>query len=112
MKNVYLAQMSLEIPGSNYYYFPYSIGVVWAYATTQPGINENYHLRNIFSVKEPIDQIMEKIVDPDVLGLSTYTWNTNYNEELAKRVKERYPDCKIIIVHLLHYCNILLATVS
>ena len=97
MKNVYLAQMSLELPGSNYYYFPYSIGVVWAYATTQPGINENYQLCNIFSVKEPIDQMLEKIVDPDILGLSSYTWNTMYNEELARRVKERYPDCKIII---------------
>ena len=89
--------MSLELPGSNYYYFPYSIGVVWAYATTQPGINENYQLCNIFSVKEPIDQMLEKIVDPDILGLSSYTWNTMYNEELARRVKERYPDCKIII---------------
>ena len=97
MKNVYLAQMSLEIPGSNYYYFPYSIGVVWAYATTQPGINENYQLCNIFSVKEPIDQLLEKIIDPAVLGLSTYTWNTMYNEELARRVKERYPQCQIII---------------
>ena len=37
MKNVYMAQMSLELPGSNYYYYPYSGGVVWAYATTQPG---------------------------------------------------------------------------
>ena len=97
MKNVYLAQMSLELPGSNYYYFPYSVGVVWAYATTQPGIVENYKLCGLYSVKEPIEQLMNRMVDPDVVGLSSYTWNTSYNEVLAKAVKQRYPNCVLII---------------
>ena len=97
MKNVYMAQMSLELPGSNYYYFPYSVGVVWAYATTQPGILENYKLGGLYSVKEPIEQLVAKMVDPAVVGLSSYVWNVSYNQALAKAIKAQYPACKIII---------------
>jgi len=97
MKNVYMAQMSLELPGSNYYYYPYSVGVVWAYATTQPGIVENYQLGGLYSVKEPIEQLVDRMVDPAVVGLSSYVWNVAYNEALAKAIKARYPDCKMII---------------
>ena len=97
MKNVYMAQMSLELPGSNYYYYPYSVGVVWAYATTQPGIVENYQLGGLYSVKEPIEQLVDRMVDPAVVGLSSYVWNVAYNEALAKEIKRRYPECKLII---------------
>jgi radical SAM superfamily enzyme YgiQ (UPF0313 family) len=97
MKNVYMAQMSLELPGSNYYYFPYSVGVVWAYATTQPGIVENYKLCGLYSVKEPIEQLVDRMVEPAVVGLSSYVWNVAYNEALAKAIKARYPECKMII---------------
>jgi len=97
MKNVYMAQMSLELPGSNYYYFPYSVGVVWAYATTQPHILENYRLGGLYSVKEPIDELIDRMVEPAVVGLSSYVWNVSYNQALAKAIKHRYPECKIII---------------
>jgi radical SAM superfamily enzyme YgiQ (UPF0313 family) len=97
MKNVYMSQMSLELPGSNYYYFPYSVGVVWAYATTQPGIVENYKLCGMYSVKEPIEQLVDRMVEPAVVGLSSYVWNVAYNEALAKAIKSRYPECKMII---------------
>ena len=92
MKNVYMAQMSLELPGSNYYYYPYSVGVVWAYATTQEGIVENYNLGGLYSVKEPIEQLVDRMVEPAVVGLSSYVWNVAYNEALAKEIKRRYPD--------------------
>jgi len=97
MKNIYLAQMSLELPGTNYYYYPYSVGVVWAYATTQPGILENYKLCGLYSVKEPIDELVAKMDDPAVVALSSYVWNVSYNQALAEAVKKAYPDCKIII---------------
>ena len=97
MKNVYMAQMSLELPGSNYYYYPYSVGVVWAYATTQEGILDNYQLGGLYSVKEPIDQLVDRMVDPAVVGLSSYVWNVAYNEALAKEIKRRYPECKLVI---------------
>jgi len=97
MKNVYLSQMSLELPGSKYYYFPYSVGVVWCYATTDPLIQENYQLKDLYFVKDDVDTIVEGMEDPAVLGLSSYIWNTNYNEEFARKTKARWPDCKIIV---------------
>lgn len=96
-KNVYLSQMSLELPGTKYYYFPYSVGVVWSYAVTQPEIRDNFQLREIMFVKEPIENIVARMEDPHVLGLSSYAWNTNYNEELAKQVKAKWPNCKVVV---------------
>ena len=97
MKNVYLSQMSLELPGSKYYYFPYSVGVVWCYANADPVINNNYQLKGLYFIKEDIDTIVDNMEDPAVLGLSSYIWNTNYNEEFARKVKARWPECKIVI---------------
>jgi len=97
MKNIYMAQMSLELPGTSYYYYPYSVGVVWAYALTQEGILNNYRLAGLYAVKEPIEQLVDKMEEPAVLALSSYVWNVAYNQELAKAVKQRYPSCKIII---------------
>ena len=97
MKNVYLSQMSLELPGSKYYYFPYSVGVVWSYADAIPILHENYQLKGLYFVKEDIDNIVDNMEEPAVLGLSSYIWNTNYNEEVARKVKARWPECKIIV---------------
>lgn len=97
MKNVYLSQMSLELPGSKYYYFPYSVGVVWCYAMTDKVVRENYKLKDIFFLKKSIDDIVSSMENPAVLGLSSYIWNTKYNEQLAKTVKKKWPDCKIVI---------------
>jgi len=71
--------------------------VVWAYATTQEGIVENYTLGGLYSVKEPIEQLVDRMVEPAVVGLSSYVWNVAYNEALAKAIKARYPECKMII---------------
>ena len=97
MKNVYLSQMSLELPGSKYYYFPYSVGVVWCYASNDPVVHENYQLKELYFLKDDLDTIVDNMEDPAVLGLSSYIWNTNYNEEFAKKVKARWPECKIIV---------------
>ena len=89
--------MSLEVEGSNIYYFPYSAGVVWSYASLDNQIADNYELKEILFRKEPIEDIIGRLEDPYLFGLSSYVWNTNYNEALAKAIKERFPNCKVII---------------
>ena len=37
------------------------------------------------------------MINPAVVGLSSYVWNVSYNEALASAIKNRYPKCKIII---------------
>lgn len=97
MKRVYLAQMSLHLPGSTHVYFPYSIGVLWSYALQNPRIKDNFELGELFFLKEPIDQLLEKVESPDVFALSSYVWNSAYNEAVAAAVKKRWPDCVVIL---------------
>ena len=89
--------MSLELNGANYYYFPYSVGVIWSYANCDPLIAKNYQLKEFFYRKEPIQDIVNRLDNPSVFGLSSYIWNTNYNQELAIAVKNKWPQCKIIM---------------
>mgnify|MGYP000465706405 CR=1 FL=1 len=81
MKNVYLSQMSLELPGSKYYYFPYSVGVVWSYADAIPILHENYQLKGLYFVKEDIDNIVNNKI---YFSKNTYLWkslNKNKNNK-------------------------------
>ena len=98
MKNIYLVQVSFELPGDNIIrYFPYSVGVVWSYATTFESIRKNYSLKEIIFLKEPLEDIVARLDNPAVFVLSAYIWNENYNINLAKAVKDKWPKCKIII---------------
>ena len=97
MQNIYMVQVSFEMPGDNIIrYFPYSVGVVWSYASTFKSIKENYDLKEIVFLKEPLKDIVSRLDKPDVFVLSAYIWNENYNINLAKAVKDKWPECKII----------------
>lgn len=71
LKKVYLTQFSI-IAEDQFLLLPYSVGLLWSYAKTIPEILHNYSLEEILFVKQPIDMIMNTIVDPDVMGFSTY----------------------------------------
>lgn len=77
-------------------HIPYTAGQLSAYAFADKDVADNYCLEDIFFLREPIDSIIEKIDNPSVAAFSTYLWNCNYNKEIARRIKEKYPDCKII----------------
>ena len=96
MKNVYLAQFS-TISVGRYFFFPYSVGLLWAYAQTQPEVLKHYQIKKILWIKKPISTIVNSLEDPGVVGLSNYIWNVNFNNELAKAIKNRFPTCKIIM---------------
>ena len=96
MKNVYLTQFSTVTLGT-YYFFPYSTGLLWAYAQLNDTIKSIYSLKRFFYRKQNISTIVESLDNPAVFGLSAYVWNINYNLELAKAVKDAYPECLVII---------------
>jgi radical SAM superfamily enzyme YgiQ (UPF0313 family) len=95
MNNVYLAQFS-AVSVRRFLYFPYAAGLVWAYAQTDPVVTANYELKRILWRKGPIDEVVNSLENPQILGLSSYVWSLNYNHELAKAVKKRYPNCMIV----------------
>jgi putative methyltransferase len=95
MKNLYLANFSITMPGESSF-LPYSVGNLWAYAKQDKKISEEYTLKNIFFEKDDIDLIFENIHDPDIFAFSVYIWNSNFSDNLAKKIKDKYPNCLII----------------
>ena len=94
MKNLYLFELSDIF--ANQVYLPYSSGVVWSYCREKEEIRKNYQLKEWFYYRENVEEIVSKIKDPDVLGFSCFMWNWNLNCDIAKAVKEKYPDCLIV----------------
>lgn len=94
MKNVYLFELSDVF--ANQVYLPYSSGVVWSYCNAKPEVNENYRLKDWFYYRENLQEILNKIENPDVLGFSCFMWNWNLNCDIARAVKEKYPNCLIV----------------
>lgn len=76
----------------NNVFLPYSIGCIISYV--KPLLPK--HNYRMLYIKENIDMIIKKIGKPDILAFSTYIWNHQYNCVVAKQMKEKYPDIKII----------------
>ncbi len=93
-KNLYFFQVNYSYGKSAH--LPYTAGQLSAYAFADKNVADNYSLENIFFLREPIDKILEKVKNPSVAAFSTYIWNCNYNKEVARKIKEKYPECVII----------------
>ena len=80
----------------NAHYLPYSAGVIWSYALTDPWVKENFECTDIVWRRDAVEPLAEKLAQNDVVAFSTYVWNHQYNYTLARMVKERNPNCLII----------------
>ena len=94
MRNVYFVQVGFDFDGA--VYLPYAVGTIIAYCQKDPWIEENFCFRDIIFKREPLDAAMERISDPFIVAFSCSTWNMEYNKTLARRIKDRFPECKII----------------
>ena len=72
-------------------HLPYTAGQLSAYAFADKDVAENFVLEEIFFLRESVDGIMAKIENPSVAAFSSYIWNSNFNKEVARRIKEKYP---------------------
>ena len=98
MLNLYLCQPNFRfgIAGKTGYWIPYSIGCLWSYASQFDDIKDNVELKDIIFRRENVDTLVDRLEDPDIIAFSCYMWNWEWSKEVAKRVKERYPKCKIV----------------
>jgi radical SAM superfamily enzyme YgiQ (UPF0313 family) len=98
MKNIYLLQASNlgGYRGTFLAWAPYAVGCLWAYVSQFKEITDHIVLKEMMALKEPIGDIVDRLDNPDMFGFSSYVWNFNYNIELSRRIKERYPNCKIV----------------
>lgn len=96
MKNVYLIQAEITSGPINEHYLPFSVGCIWSYANQFEDIKSNFKLCDIIWQRDRQANVLDKIIDPDIVGFSCYVWNHNWNLTLAKKIKDKYPNCLIV----------------
>lgn len=98
MKNLYLFQPQdmIGFAGKRQYWFPYTAGVLWAYAQQFESVARHWRCQGIFFRKEPVAAVVEKMQEPDVCAFSVYVWNHRYTVAMAQAIKQRWPNCKLI----------------
>jgi putative methyltransferase len=87
--NIYLVQVA-DAYGPNKF-LPLSIGYQWCY-----GKNDNWILKDVLIEKIPPKQYVETMESPDLVAMSSYIWNWEYNKKLAIEIKRKFRQCKII----------------
>jgi tRNA A37 methylthiotransferase MiaB len=80
----------------NAYYLPYSAGVIWSYALTDPWIRDNFECTDMVWRRDAVEPLADQLAKNHVVAFSTYVWNHQYNYTLARLVKERNPNCLIV----------------
>jgi putative methyltransferase len=96
VKNVYLIQAEITSGPINEHYLPFSVGCIWSYANQFEDIKSNFKLCDIIWRRDRQANVLDKIIDPDIVGFSCYVWNHNWNLTLAKKIKNKYPNCLIV----------------
>jgi radical SAM superfamily enzyme YgiQ (UPF0313 family) len=95
VKNLYLVQVSDKYGPNSF--LPVAISYQWMYASTSKLVKENFQVADVLIEKKPPKKYVEDLVDePHVIMLSSYVWNWEYNKELAKQIKNKYPNCLTI----------------
>ncbi len=77
----------------NSIYFPYAAGSLIAYAFNDPIISENCSFKGFIYKKSNINEVVQNLDSPFLVGFSCYVWNYEYNKRLAKKIKELFPHC-------------------
>ncbi len=98
MKNIYMVQASNTYSGNSFKaaYLPYAVGLLIAYAFTDETVKSEYDFKRFVFVRESTDDVVAKLENPAFIGFSNYIWNTHYNLALAKKIKEKFPECIIM----------------
>ena len=97
MHNIYLfqPQFSVEFHGQKNYWIPYSVGCLWSYLQQYKDITNNWNLKELGHKREDQQLIVDRMENPKLCGFSCYVWNERYSLDLAKKVKEKFPECVI-----------------
>ena len=89
-KRLYLVAVS-DPMGYNKF-LPLALGYLWSFAK-----NDDWILCDVYIEKDPIDQIVASMSQPDIVGLSSYVWNWEFNKKLATAIKKKWPTCQTIV---------------
>ena len=93
-KNIYMFQADY-LHGNNAF-LPYAVGTLIASAEADGRLADAYCFHSPFFIREKTDVALAKLETPYLVGFSNYIWNYEYNKALAKKIKDRFPDCIIV----------------
>ena len=94
-KNIYLFQVSYLHENSTF--LPYTAGALTAYAESIEEIRDFYDFKEpVFIRNNRIDDVLSRVEKPAVCAFSNYIWNHEYNKAVARKLKERFPDCVVV----------------
>lgn len=93
-RNVLMVQVNYQY-GDNVF-IPYAVGSIQAYAETIQEIRAHFQFQNPLFLREDLTTVIQKMSKPDVVGISCYIWNWEYNQCLAQAIKKAFPQCLIV----------------
>jgi putative methyltransferase len=96
-RNIYLAQIAVDFGHKNASWLPYSVGCIWSYADQFDDIKNNFILQDIFFKRQSHQEILDTMVDPCIVAFSCYVWNSQYSLILAEKIKNKWPNCIIVM---------------
>jgi radical SAM superfamily enzyme YgiQ (UPF0313 family) len=70
------------------YYFPYSVGILRAYAEKNLSHRNGHEFAEIIYKRDDIEGHIERLSTMDVVFYSAYLWNSKISLEIARRLKE------------------------
>lgn len=85
-----LVQINNSFSGQNY--FPYSAGILQAYAQKHlPNIADYEFLLPVYS-RLRVEEAVEQLAAADMVGFSSYVWNAQISWRIAEALKRRNPE--------------------
>ncbi|MFH1311214.1 MAG: radical SAM protein [Nanoarchaeota archaeon] len=95
VRKVQLAQVN-HIYGGNAW-LPYSAGIVQANAMVQPDLKEDYKFVSPIFLRGDPSKIVAAMDNPNVVGISSYVWNWEWNKALAQEIRRQNPGSLIVM---------------
>jgi radical SAM superfamily enzyme YgiQ (UPF0313 family) len=97
LKNIYLIQASEKsLVNNTIAYLPYAVGTIAANAWSNKLVQNSFNLDRIVFLREPLEQLVDSLNKPFLVGFSSYVWNHEYNKAVAEEIKRRFPGCLIV----------------
>jgi len=77
-------------------YLPLVSGSLQAYAQSDPVVKDRYEFGRFMFHRDNPEAIVAKHDNPDVAAFSVSMWNAKLSLEVARRVKEKFPECLVV----------------
>jgi putative methyltransferase len=77
-------------------YFPIATGTLISNAKNSDLITNTYQFNEIEFIKQDFSYFVDKLVNPFLVGFSASLWNDRYNLDLAKEIKNKFPNVIIV----------------